>query len=162
MKNLLVIFLCCIALIGAKCNILGWGRSPNHSPSQDKIIMFSNRNTINLIKDRATISEPRIEGDCLKFKISYSGGCNEHDFWLYGSKAFLESNPVQVEVLLSHDGKNDACDAWLTEELEFDLTPLKTAYKQAYRSEGKALLRIYEPGADEPFEPLLLYDMKKN
>jgi hypothetical protein len=74
----------------------------------------------------------RIVGDSLVATVSYGGGCREHTFALVFSTVFMESHPVQVRGLLSHDADGDLCRALLTRTLRFDLTPLKLAYRAAY------------------------------
>jgi hypothetical protein len=74
----------------------------------------------------------RIEGDHLRFRVSYGGGCAAHDFKLVAWGGWMESFPVQVRAFLSHDGKNDPCDAIVTRALSFDLRPLKKAYQESY------------------------------
>ena len=34
---------------------------------------------------------------------------------------------------LAHNANGDACEAWLTEDYNFDLTPIKTMYQEGYR-----------------------------
>lgn len=74
----------------------------------------------------------RIEGDRLRFEVRYGGGCVPHDFKLVAWGGWMESFPVQVRAFLSHDGKNDPCDAIVTRALSFDLRPLKRAYQESY------------------------------
>ena len=66
-----------------------------------------------------------LDKDMLKLFVQYSGGCEDHEFLLIGPNGFLESMPVQINVLLSHNANNDLCEAYLSEELMFDLKPLK-------------------------------------
>jgi len=74
----------------------------------------------------------RIEGDRLRFLVEYGGGCAAHDFKLVAWGGWMESFPVQTRAFLSHDDKNDPCDAIITRELGFDLRPLKWAYEDSY------------------------------
>jgi hypothetical protein len=76
---------------------------------------------------------PQIELDTLLLNVGYSG-CDAHQFGLCWDNAFLESDPVQVNVIIPHYG-NDDCDAYLGEGLSFDLTDLKTAWQEAYQQE---------------------------
>ncbi|PCK00748.1 MAG: hypothetical protein COA42_23805 [Alteromonadaceae bacterium] len=85
----------------------------------------------------------------LKVNLSYSGGCNEHDFTLFGNTEFEESFPVQDSVYLFHQGYNDTCDSIVTEDVMFYLKPLKEEYKKAYQVEyGEVVLNITAPGAN--------------
>lgn len=86
---------------------------------------------------------PIIEDDTLILTVSYGGGCETHDFTLVASAVFMESYPVQLGASLAHDANGDMCEAYLTAEYEFDLTPIKTLYQEAYREDtGTIVLRL--------------------
>ena len=74
--------------------------------------------------DAFDVLEAKVSGDFLELTVQYGGGCHPHDFWLVGSAWFMESEPPQVDLLLSHDGHNDLCGALVTTHLVFDLRPL--------------------------------------
>jgi hypothetical protein len=82
--------------------------------------------------DALQFNQVRIVGDTLEAEVSFGGGCAEHDFALVFANVFLESLPVQMHGLLSHDAKGDPCRAMLSRTLRFDLTPLKEKYRAAY------------------------------
>ena len=65
-----------------------------------------------------------IDGDCLKLVVRYGGGCEEVDFKLYDSSAIMESFPLQRNIRISLDD-DDFCEALVTQELSYDLTPLQ-------------------------------------
>ena len=93
--------------------------------------------------DEYTLNSATITDDTLNISVSYSGGCEEHQLALVVSDTFLESFPVQLHVSLAHNANEDACEAWLTEDYHFDLTPIKTMYQEAYRQEaGTIILRL--------------------
>ncbi|MXV84995.1 hypothetical protein F4X88_01610 [Candidatus Poribacteria bacterium] len=86
---------------------------------------------------------PSITGDVLTLSVSYSGGCEAHNFTLITSGGFLESNPVQLQAVLAHDANGESCEAWVTETYHFNVSPLKTRYQKAYRTEtGTIALNI--------------------
>ncbi len=61
--------------------------------------------------------------------MSYSGGCETHSFRLcWPEPSFMESEPVQTNLEIIHDGPPDPCDAYPTEVVSFDLSPLKAAW----------------------------------
>ncbi len=95
-----------------------------------------------------------LERPVLTLDVEYGGGCEDHEFDLVAWGGWLESFPVQVNVLLAHEDHGDACDALLTSELRFDLTPLERAYAAAYggpaRGATTILLRLRVPGVAEP------------
>ncbi len=93
-------------------------------------------------RDPVSVDAAVVEEDALRLDVGYSGGCEAHDFRLCWDGSFLESNPVQVRLGLSHDSHGDACEAYITEPLSFDLGPLRAAWQEAYRQEtGTILLR---------------------
>ena len=89
------------------------------------------------------VEELKVDRDTLVIVVSYSGGCEEHDFSLVAWSYFWESYPVQAGVLLSHDNHADPCEAIITQELHFDLTPLKREYQHSYQEpHGTIILQI--------------------
>lgn len=99
-------------------------------------------------RDPNTINSVELEEDILKLSVSYGGGCKEHEFALIITNNFMESNPVQINVLLSHNANDDLCEAYLTEELLFDLTPLKETWQQTYQQESGTII-IWLDGLEE-------------
>lgn len=63
--------------------------------------------------------------DTLFLKVQYSGGCEDHEFELMSNGAYAKSMPPQMTLHLEHDANNDMCRAMITEELKFDLTPVR-------------------------------------
>ena len=96
--------------------------------------------------DKYVLNTATITDDTLNISVSYSGGCEDHQFTLVVSDTFLESFPVQLHASLAHNANGDLCKAWLTEDYHFDLTPIKTMYQNAYRQEaGTIVLPIFPP-----------------
>jgi len=135
-------------------------RDPLSIPTKvdEKIILFDAWNAVFLSNDAADILEGEIHDDLLKLKISYKGGCKDHVFGLFAKKGFMESYPVQMNLFLSHDAKEDMCRARIQSELCFDLSPLKKLYKTTYQTTGTILLRIHEPHDSEHFKLLVVYE----
>lgn len=99
---------------------------------------------------------PVIENDTLTLTVSYSGGCETHDFTLVTDGSFMESYPVQLLVTLTHDANDDPCEAYPRDSYAFDLTPLKALYQEAYRTdEGSIVLHLRHSG--EPGVLMLVY-----
>ena len=93
--------------------------------------------------DEYSLNSASIANDTLNISVSYSGGCEEHQFTLVVSDTFLESFPVQLHVYLAHNGNGDTCEAYPTDNYRFDLTPIKTMYQESYRQkEGSIVLRL--------------------
>ena len=91
--------------------------------------------------------EPVIENDTLTLTVSYGGGCETHDFTLVTAGRFMESDPVQLDVTLTHDANDDRCEAYLTDSYAFDLASIKTLYQEAYGTdEGSIILNLRHLG----------------
>lgn len=84
--------------------------------------------------DSTDLANAAISGDTLTIEASYSGGCELHDFAVCWDQSFAESAPVQVWLEIWHDANGDACEAYETQTLSFDLTPLKEAYQSGYQT----------------------------
>ena len=94
---------------------------------------------------------PAIRDNTLTITMSYSGGCEDHEFTLVASDVFMESYPVQLEVSVAHDAHGDRCRAYLTETYGFDLTPIKTLYQDAYQEDaGTIVLRLQDAPENAP------------
>jgi hypothetical protein len=78
------------------------------------------------------VTDPWIDGDLLMVPVGYGGGCEAHVFSLCWDHMWAESWPVQTGISLFHGGAPDYCEAYISETLTFDLTPLKTAYQHSY------------------------------
>ena len=91
--------------------------------------------------------------DTLAVTVSYAGGCEDHLFTLDASGAFLESDPVQLEVSLAHDANNDSCERWVTQDYLFDLSPLRARYREEYQQASGAIVLRLDAASDD-----LLYE----
>ena len=90
---------------------------------------------------------PVIENDTLTLTISYSGGCEEHYFTLVTNGRFMESDPVQLVVALTHDDNDDRCEGYPRHSYVFDLASIKTLYQEAYGTdEGSITLHLQHLG----------------
>ena len=78
----------------------------------------------NAPRDPLAINNIQLQKNLIRFNISYGGGCEEHEFKLIAT-SFMESYPVQVNILLSHKDNDDPCDMWVTETLILNILPLK-------------------------------------
>lgn len=85
----------------------------------------------NAPRDPFVFNRIKLVGSNFFINVSYGGGCEEHEFVLIAT-SFMESYPVQVNVLLSHEDNDDPCDAWITEEMAFNISPLKKAWQEQY------------------------------
>ena len=102
--------------------------------------------------DAYVINTATIEGDTLQIDVSYTGGCETHAFTLVAEPMFLESFPVQLRVSLAHNANSDTCEASITEDHQFDLTPIKEVYQKGYRTEtGTIVLRLKDAPPSDLF-----------
>ena len=69
-----------------------------------------------------------IANDTLRLTVSFGGGCRMHEFTLVLSNAFMLTDPVRLRATLAHNANDDPCEAWLTEDLVFDLAPVRELY----------------------------------
>ncbi len=83
---------------------------------------------IDWITDPYELVAAGIQGDSLKVTVSYGGGCRDHKFDLEFADAIMMMDPPRLQATLLHDADNDPCEAWLTEDLAFDLTPVKALH----------------------------------
>ena len=104
--------------------------------------------------DAYTINAATLQDGTLTVNVSYSGGCETHAFTLVAEERFLESFPVQLRVSLAHNANGDTCEASLTEDYHFDLTPIKEVYQQGYqKDEGAIVLQLKDaPPSDLYYE----------
>ena len=106
-------------------------RSPTPSaPQTGRVVVAGTQGT--LADDDYVLNSAEITGDTLTASVSYSGGCREHVFTLVVGASFVESSPVSLPADLRHDGNGDSCEAFPTESYAFDLTVVKTRYRDAY------------------------------
>lgn len=102
------------------------------------------------VVDPLTVQDVRIADDRLTVRARHGGGCRGHDFYLVAAKTFMESNPVQSDVLLTHDAHGDLCRAIVAADLVFDLGPLKRAWEEAYGQSGGGTIILRIRGWDPP------------
>jgi hypothetical protein len=93
-----------------------------------------------LWKDPIANMLAEIKDDCLHLRISYSGGCKEHDFALVWSGAMSKSLPPQLVLELGHNSHEDMCEAIKTTDQYFDLKDLK------FPGQNEIIIRIQSNG----------------
>lgn len=67
-----------------------------------------------------------IEDTCLRLNLTYSGGCQAHDFDLYWDGNYGLSLPERVTVQLGHDSHGETCEAVHSAVLYYDLRTVLT------------------------------------
>lgn len=96
--------------------------------------------------DGYVIESAEIVGDIMQVTVSYSGGCQDHDFFLCYDIFDAASDPPTNNVTLVHDAHDDACEAWITEVVEIDLSPLQTSYQAAFGTDEDPVEVVLELG----------------
>lgn len=77
-----------------------------------------------LARDPIHLQEAYIDGNCLYFKVSYSGGCQEHTIDLARMHPWTASSSNIPTFEIRHNANGDSCEAFFTKEFRFDLTDL--------------------------------------
>jgi hypothetical protein len=93
--------------------------------------------------DPVDVNRFLMQGNTLVLQVAYGGGCKDHTFSLCYGPEFGESYPVQTTLRLVHDAHGDTCEAYPSQELRFDLTPLAAAYERSYRSSAGQISTNY-------------------
>ena len=78
-----------------------------------------------LARDPVYLHEAYLDGDCLYFKVSYSGGCREHTIDLARMHPWTPGNETIASFEIRHNANDDLCKAWFTREFRYDLSDLK-------------------------------------
>lgn len=68
------------------------------------------------------VESMEIDGHKLTLNVSYSGGCEEHEFKLYSPNQYAKSYPPQLSLFLMHIDNGDNCRARIFKELVFDIS----------------------------------------
>lgn len=92
--------------------------------------------------DHLDIESVILKDNSLFIAVSYSGGCEEHDFELIGNPLIMKSLPPKRTIQLYHNANGDSCRSLLNEILEIDITDL--AYDQTAGSEIILILEGWE------------------
>ena len=114
---------------GCLCQDGTWTCTANVCPDSPPVGICDGTEVV----DPFTILDAAVMDHELLLTVQYSGGCATHDFGTCWDEAFLESEPVQVGLLISHEDNVDFYDAAPTEMLAFDLSPVRNAWIDAYQ-----------------------------
>jgi hypothetical protein len=61
--------------------------------------------------------ELEIDGNIARVRVGFGGGCETHEFRVWG---FINTYSLSIQ----HDGNNDACEAYITQDIFIDLSTL--------------------------------------
>jgi len=104
--------------------------------------------------DGVEVMGARADGDFLVLDVRYAGGCTVHDLDAVAWTGWMESNPVQLGVAVTHDAHGETCEALVTRTLTFDLAPVRYAYAAAYPSGPATVLLRVAAGGSGPIHPV--------
>ncbi len=75
--------------------------------------------------DAFEIKSAEIIGNDLILNVTFSGGCQEHEFKAYSNNTYMKSMPPILGVFIAHNANNDNCREVVEKTLRFDLTSVK-------------------------------------
>jgi hypothetical protein len=107
-----------------------------------------------LPSDPFTISGARINGDCLEILLSFSGGCEAHEFVMTYQK-LPNFDKYSGQLTLGHNSHGDMCEAYITQTVSFNLAPLQEPDKDMIR------LILIKEGDKEGYKLIIDYYYKK-
>lgn len=77
--------------------------------------------TDNPVSDPFDLNGLRNDSTMLIIDVAYGGGCEEHAFELIWPEVITMIYPPRYTVILNHDAYDDACEAYLSTTLYFEL-----------------------------------------
>lgn len=106
------------------------------------IIVFENESHMKKMKvDASTLMEAFVENDILSVIVSYSGGCEKHEFSLGAAFDFMNTDCSPVaNLILGHENNGDTCKKIIRERLDFNLSPLKEKCQQVYEAKADSMM----------------------
>ncbi len=90
----------------------------------DAIIKVESFKDFDLSRD-FKIEELLIQNEILEIRLTYSGGCAQHQFKLYTCQQYQKSLPPKLPLMLIHDTGGDACREIKQETVLFNIEDLK-------------------------------------
>ena len=96
----------------------GWVNSPLLPP-----VRFV-ESTDSLELDPYSLLNIQSGAQSLAMRVGFSGCSPDHPLQLYMVGGLMESFPPQARLLLSHDDRDELCDAYFERDLNFDLWPI--------------------------------------
>ena len=102
----------------------------SHKPIEILDIILStnkNKSVMDFKNEDFYLEDVSITDNILKLNVSYSGGCKKHHFLLVEKKNLQRAKKLyDVQLQLLHNSNNDTCKKIVTEDLFFNILPLKT------------------------------------
>jgi hypothetical protein len=105
-------------------------------------VVLTDLSPADIRQDPYRLGDADLTDDILTLRVGFSGCTPFHDFTLFMSGGFMESNPVQARLVLGHDDHGEQCDAAFERTLQFDLAPVRAAYERVYGQPGLVVLQL--------------------
>jgi hypothetical protein len=121
----------------------GVARDAPPPPPPTGVVGFTERRPEQLHRAPWLLLRAGVRGPRLEMQVGYSGCGPDHAFSLWMSGGFLESMPPRAHLTLVHETM-EACDAYFTQEVGFDLRPLFRRYAAQY-GQGPLVLVLHGP-----------------
>ena len=122
--NRLLFFCASLLLLSAGCDAERLQLGPFDDQQNSNV--SDHRLPDDLDSDAFELNRARMDGSVLHLNVSYSGGCEEHIFNAYNTGQVMKSLPPGLVLYIAHDGGGDLCEAYLTEDVQIDLSWLIT------------------------------------
>ena len=74
--------------------------------------------------DYILINSVSVQEQELNLNVSHSGGCEEHEYQLIQDPLFCGTAPIYIAIHISHNNNNDLCEAWITKDICFNISPI--------------------------------------
>ena len=78
-----------------------------------------------LARDPVNVNAAYVDGDCLYFQVSYSGGCQKHTIDLARMHPWTAGSSKMPTFEIRHNANEDVCEGYFTKEFRFDIKQLK-------------------------------------
>jgi hypothetical protein len=106
-----------------------------------------------LPSDPFVIGGAKIIDDCLEISLSFSGGCEAHEF-IMDYQELPKFEKYSGKLTLGHNSHGDLCEAYITQTVSFNLAPLQKPEENMIR-----LILVKE--GDKDYQLIIDYYYKK-
>lgn len=121
------IILFCLTIIVVSCGICKH-KKQNPDQTNPSTMITASIGETDQTSDNFSITDVRVKGNTLSIDVNYSGGCEEHQFEMVGSKNIAKSLPPIRSIQLVHKANGDKCKKLVMQTIEVDIKAL--AHKQ--------------------------------
>lgn len=119
MRNYFFLLLLCICF---SCSDLPEPDLQKKAALEHQIETQLNEESLASFDDPFFLDSAYIAGTELWVEVSYSGGCETHDFLFVWPEEIITIYPPEFGITLYHDSNGDGCEAFIHDTLKVDLT----------------------------------------